>query len=385
MRIGIITGEYPPLEGGVGAYTQILARALADAGHDVFIFTSAQAQEADSRLHLSAVMHKWGIGSLGKIRQWAAENHLDVVSVQYQTAAFAMSPWIHFIPDVLRMTPVVTTFHDLRFPYLFPKAGRIRNGIVMHLARGSRGAIVTNTEDLQRLNTLPNVTLIPIGSNILQPPPADGEAAALRARMGASADDFLIAFFGLINHSKGLDVLLHALSLLRQRGTPTRLVIVGGSPGSSDPTNAAYLKDIQSQIERLSLTPYVHFTGFVSEADVAAWLVASDATALPFRDGASYRRGSLMAALHYGCAIITTTPAVEVAAFEHGHNMLLVPLDDASALEAALEQLYQSPELRSTLRQGAAQLARQFEWPTIAAETAAFFARASAHVSGAST
>jgi hypothetical protein len=29
MKIGLITGEYPPMQGGVGAFTQELARAMA--------------------------------------------------------------------------------------------------------------------------------------------------------------------------------------------------------------------------------------------------------------------------------------------------------------------------------------------------------------------
>ncbi|NJM39820.1 MAG: glycosyltransferase family 4 protein [Anaerolineae bacterium] len=34
MRIGLIAGEYPPLQGGLGDYTRELARALAEAGHE---------------------------------------------------------------------------------------------------------------------------------------------------------------------------------------------------------------------------------------------------------------------------------------------------------------------------------------------------------------
>ena len=39
-----MTGEYPPMEGGVGAFTQELARELAVLGHEVFIITSHKAR-----------------------------------------------------------------------------------------------------------------------------------------------------------------------------------------------------------------------------------------------------------------------------------------------------------------------------------------------------
>ena len=60
------------------------------------------------------------------------------MNIQYQTAAYGMSPFIHFLPDALRPIPVVTTFHDLRFPYLFPKAGRAAR-LDRHAARARVG------------------------------------------------------------------------------------------------------------------------------------------------------------------------------------------------------------------------------------------------------
>ena len=40
MRIAIITGEYPPMEGGVGDFTYHLSRTLSAQGHDLCILTS---------------------------------------------------------------------------------------------------------------------------------------------------------------------------------------------------------------------------------------------------------------------------------------------------------------------------------------------------------
>ncbi|MEZ4516231.1 MAG: glycogen/starch synthase [Chloroflexota bacterium] len=33
----MVTGEYPPMEGGVGAFTEQLAQALAALGHEVHV------------------------------------------------------------------------------------------------------------------------------------------------------------------------------------------------------------------------------------------------------------------------------------------------------------------------------------------------------------
>jgi glycogen synthase len=41
MRICLVTGEYPPQQGGVGDYTHELATALAALGADVTVLTNA--------------------------------------------------------------------------------------------------------------------------------------------------------------------------------------------------------------------------------------------------------------------------------------------------------------------------------------------------------
>lgn len=374
MRIGMITGEYPPMQGGVGAFTRILAGALAAQGHELYVLSRTGTHSDDSRVELSASIGNWGAGSLLAARRWARERRLDVVNIQYQTAAYGMSPFVHFLPDALRPIPVVTTFHDLRYPYLFPKAGSLRDRIVMRLARASGGVIATNHEDAARLAGLCS-SLIPIGSNIA---PRTVIKESWRAQAGATDDDYLTAYFGLVNRSKGLETLLEAVAQLRD--LPLRLVLIGAVAGSSDPTNATYMNEIDALSERLELAPFIHRTGYLEDAAVSDYLAAADVVALPFRDGASYRRGTLIAAIQHGCAVVTTQPAVPIPAFIDGENLRLVPPDDPSALADALRHLYESPEERARLRAGATALAHRFDWSEIARATADCFAR----VTGAS-
>lgn len=372
MRIGFITGEYPPMQGGVGSYTQVLAETFAAQGHDPYVLTDITAGERAEPFPVRGGVATWGITGLREARRWAKRHALDVVNIQYQTAAFRMSPFVHFLPDALRFVPVVTTFHDLRVPYLFPKAGALREWIVMRLARASAGVIATNDDDFARLSDHPQAALIPIGSNIRAEIPPDFEAAAWRLEHKIDADEYLIAYFGLINHSKGVDLLLHSLKALRDDGIRARLVIVGGGAGSSDPTNREAVHEIEMQIVQSGTAPYVLQTGFVEDDKVAGWLTAADVIALPYRDGASYRRGSLMAALHYGGAIITTQPAAPIPAFEHGANLWLVR-PETDDLTDALRHLYENPQIRAALKNGARALAHAFSWTHIAHDTLALY------------
>ena len=374
MRVGIVTGEYPPMQGGVGAFSQILARGIARRGHDVQLFSERRARSVDPPLSGSTAT--WGPTSPLAIRRWAKGRRLELVNLQFQTAAYAMSPWIHFLPRVPGSIPLVTTFHDLRVPWLFPKAGRLRQRFVDGLARASAGVICTNHEDCSRLAASVALrAMIPIGSNILTPGPSAFDPALWRRRAGVDSDEFLIVWFGLINHSKGLESLLRSVAALRDDGVKTRLALVGGGAGHSDRSNAALGARIDELVAGLGLEDGLHRTGFLPDAEVAAWLRAGDLVALPFLDGASFRRGSLMAAIHHGCAVLTTSPQVDVPEFVHGKNLWLAPAGDDDALRSALAHLAAAPDTRARLRAGARRLAHRFDWDAIVDSTIAFFGR----------
>jgi glycosyltransferase involved in cell wall biosynthesis len=390
LRIGLLTGEYPPSQGGVGDFTRELARALAELGHAVHVITGP-ARQPDAPManpqslipHLqSPFVHRailrWDWSSLFVVRMLARELGLQAVNLQYQAAAYGLAAPVHFLPRVVGV-PCAVTFHDLRVPYLFPKAGPLRWRTVLALARAARAAVVTNAEDELRLRRAGGVRClaqIPIGSNIAPDLPADYERAAWRRRLGVAEAECLLGYFGFLNASKGGETLVRALALLRRQGWPARLVLIGAQAGGSDPTDAGYGARVEALAQELGVAPLIQATGFVPPAEVSAHLDSCDLLVLPYEDGASFRRGSLIAGLAHGCAIVSTTPAVPQPGLADGENLRLVPPGDAEACAAAAAELMDSPELRRRLSSGAQALAREFTWDKIAARTAEVLASA---------
>jgi glycosyltransferase involved in cell wall biosynthesis len=374
MRIGIITGEYPPMQGGVGAYTSIVAHRLHELGHEVYIFTSAENVQEVEGIHVTTWTGGWNWRVWGAIAEWAKTHYLCIVNLQFQTAAFDMSPWVHFLQNRLDV-PLVTTFHDLRHPYLFPKAGGLRDWIVRYLARSSAGVITTNHEDYAQIAHLPHLAMIPIGSNIHVPNKENYTVSSWREKMDIQEHQFLLAHFGFVNHSKGLETLLDAIALIKRQGIPICLMMIGGRVGSSDATNATFVQKIDAQIARLGLDDDVHWTGFVNDDEVSGYLWAADVTTLPYRDGASFRRGSLMAAIEHQCAIVSTEPKVAIPEFQHGKNIILCPPDDVDSLAKTLIYLYEHRDAIEKLQMGAAELRHHFNWQTIVNQTVQFFER----------
>jgi glycosyltransferase involved in cell wall biosynthesis len=303
------------------------------------------------------------------------EHDLDLVNLQYQAAAYNMrSPAANLIPWRLRgVVPTAVTFHDLRVPYLFPKAGPLRRRAVNFMARRAHGCIATNAADAAALRGagITAVTTIPIGSNIHPFPVSAAQIAACRAELGLAEGETLLAYFGFLNESKGAETLLRALAALE---SSVHLVFIGGRTGSSDTANnAAYLAQLDQLIVDLQLGERVHWTGFVADGAVSTHLQAAQMVVMPYRDGASLRRGTLMAALAHGRPLITTQPQQPTGALEDSENCLLVPADDAAAVAAAVRRLQADPAWASGLGTAAAATAEQFSWEKIAARTADFF------------
>ena len=376
MRIGMVTGEYPPMEGGVASFTRDLARELVAMGHDLYIFTRAEAagSSEDGIAISGAVEAKWGWATNRQIRDWARTNRLDIVNVQFQTAAFDMHPAIHWLPSRLREAACVVTFHDLRVPYLFPKAGPLREWIVRRLAHSADGAIAPDRGDEHTLRDvwhIQPVRWVPIGSNVPTDPPPGYDRAAWRAQLGAGTDDLLIAYFGFLNESKGVLVLVEALARLVERGVPARLVMIGGRAGASDPTNQIYAKRVDALIAARGLDGRVHRTGFVPNEQVSGCFFSADLVALPYLDGISLRRGTLMAALELGRAIVTTPARADAP--ELDGVVETVPAGDPVALAERIEALWRSPSRRQALETAAMRAAGRFTWPGIARETLALY------------
>lgn len=401
MKIGLVTAEYEPMQGGVGDFTREVGKALVALGHEVHVITNLGGQSATFHpegggLQVERVISGWGWGCWRALDQAAQRLQLDVVNIQYQAAAYKMHPAVNLLPLARRIfprrhrshpLPAVVTFHDLKVPYLFPKAGRLRWQAVLTLARYADGVIVTNQEDEATLHsTFPTlkskIARIPIGSNIAPDLPDGYNRDEQRADWGVRPGEILVGYFGFLHPLKGGELLIRALAELAGEEQAVKLLHVGGRTGSSDPsTNAAFAARVESLARELGVSERVIATGYTPPHAVTANFYATDVFALPYLEGASLRHGTFHAALAHGRAIVTTRPPVPLAELCDGENVLLVPPNDAHALAEGIRRVVAEPGLRARLERGAAELAQQFTWDRIAARTVTVYERAIRRVS----
>jgi glycosyltransferase involved in cell wall biosynthesis len=393
MHIALLSAEYFPQPGGVGDYTRRLGLALAAQGQRVAVIGGTAARPPAATppdpLTLLPVVEAWDWRCWPAVIQALDRLRPAVLHIQYQTGAYSMHPAINLLPWRLRSLPrrprLLVTFHDLLEPYLLPKAGLLRRWVTRRLAADADAVVATNPADAATLAARqPHLLLdtIPIGSNIPLAPPASYQRAAWRAQLGVAPGERLVAYFGLLSRSKGVDLLLDALEQLPP--TPRmRLLLVGGQ--ATTPHDRAYAATLAPRLAAAQQQGQLIQTGHVEAAHVSAHLLASDIVALPFRDGASLRSGSLLAALTHGAALVTTRTAADAPAatgLVDGEHALLVPPGDSAALAAALHRLAADDALRQRLGQAAATLGASFDWNQIAHRHAQRYGRLMETTSG---
>jgi glycosyltransferase involved in cell wall biosynthesis len=148
------------------------------------------------------------------------------------------------------------------------------------------------------------------------------------------------------------------------------LLLIGGGAGQTDRTNVAYAEHLRRRAQEASLADRIIWTGYVDAADVSAYLQAADVVVLPYRDGVSLRRGTLMAALSHSCAVVSTAPPAPMPDLERA--MILSRANDAIDLQRAIRQSL-DPAAQERLRTAAGTIAATFTWESIAAAHTAVY------------
>lgn len=374
-KVLFVTGEYPPMVGGVGRFTAELAGALQAQGAQVAVLTDEQvtASAESDAVRVLPGRRNWGWGILSELPARARAVGAEWVHVQYQTAAYRMHPAINTLPYFLRRQGLraAWTYHDLRIPYLFPKAGaRLRNWVTRLPLRAADAVVVTNQSDWEAVQgqvQRGQLHRIPIGNDIKSRRFSAEERIERRAARGYGSGQLVLGYFGFLNASKGGLTLVETLAALAGEGLDVHLLMIGERVGASDETNFRYLQRVEASIAEHGLENRVQWTGHQPDDEVAADFNAIDVLVMPYEDGMSMRRSTLTAALANGCAIVTTHPQDPTPELRADSDLTLVPPRDPAAAAEAVRRIAEDPRLAEKLRVNARKAARQFSWEVIAA------------------
>jgi glycosyltransferase involved in cell wall biosynthesis len=160
-----------------------------------------------------------------------------------------------------------------------------------------------------------------------------------RAQPEPPAPPVVVTMVARLLRDKGVQDFVQAARLLRERGLPVTMQLVGGVD-AGNPASAT-----QDEVDAWQQEGCVRALG--ERSDVAALYAASHIAVLP-----SYREGlpkSLIEAAACARAVVTTDVPGCRDAIEPGETGLLVPVRDAQALADAIARLAEDPALRQSM------------------------------------
>lgn len=296
MKILFLSTQ-PPTVCGVGDYTVRLAEAL-----------QRQGMEATIEAHSA-----WKTKVLGQVLQKIAQS--DVVHLQYPTVDFKTS-LVPLLALTLSHTPTVLTLHE------YSQSHPLRRMFVQWLCRTAKCVVFVENQERQHLNTRisslkTKSVVIPIASNIPKGTPRPKAPRSL-------------VHFGLIRPERGLEEFLKVAGML-----PNWDIQVIGQVQQGQ-------ESYFSQIKQLPEAQNVKWTLGLSPEAVAEQLAGIQFAYLPFPDGASPRRGSLLACLLNGVHCITTRGQNTPIDFQHCMDFTDNPQQTATRLQALAMQPQQA-------------------------------------------
>lgn len=273
----MVTGSYPPEACGVGDYTAKLVEALKDGNNEIQV----------------ELIHggNWGLwDTMDKFREIKARG-VDILHIQYPTMGYRGGLAPRLLPCLF--SPSIVSFHEFSNFNLKGRIGTIPLGLC-----ADRIVFSSSFEREALLYYYPwkrNVSkVIPIGSNI---PSSDNRWKNY---------DYIV-YFGLIAPNKGLEDFLLLASLSQTRDYDFHYTVLGKVP---EPFARYYLA-LRKKTEHMP----IEWAIGLSEEEVMRKLASAGFGYLPFPDGASERRGSLLALLANGVITVTKVGAQTPACF----------------------------------------------------------------------
>jgi len=392
MRVLMVSWEYPPvIVGGLGRHVHALATALAAAGHDVVVI-ARHPFGTDAETHPTARVDLDGVRVL---RVAEDPPHLEFVRdlvawtlglghamLRAVTAFLRESDWrpevvhahdwlvAHAAIGLADLTgaPLVATLHATEAGrhggWLSAPLNQQVHSVEWWLAR--RADIVVTCSQAMRAEVAGLFDLDRADVAVVH----NGIAATGwdRPRELPEGPPTLL-YLGRLEWEKGIHDLIAALPAIRRAHPQTRLLLAG---------TGSCIDWLADRARAARVRRAVTLLGHVDDAALGSLLAAASAVVLPSR----YEPFGIVAleAAAVGVPLVASRAGGLGEVVVDGVTGLSFDPGDVRGIAAAVVAALDDPDA-ATERAAAARdrLGREFAWPTIAAETAALYARAAPH------
>jgi D-inositol-3-phosphate glycosyltransferase len=395
LRIAMLayhSDPYGPLggkkSGGMNVYVRNLSSALAQLGHQVDVYTRAwEARKRESVVEsnlrqfqvaagpfvaetatLINYVDEFAKGILEKGRDY------DLVHAHYWLSGLAGLS----IRDHLKI-PLINSMHTLGLV-----KERVMRGVqsendqrileerrILQASDQVIASTIAEQADLQWLYEVQGskVSQVQPGVDLSLFKPIEMNAA--RRNLNLNSDDRNLLFVGRIDPIKGLDVLISALSKMKNKDA--RLIVIGGENSEPDENKNSLAKELLNQSKSLDVVNRVIFAGSKSQEELVNYYNACDAVILP----SHHETFGLVALEAMACRrpVIASRVGGLADFVSENETGLLANANDASDLAAKIDELLENETLREEMAAKAHEFANSSSWNDCAVEMASIYKR----------
>jgi len=340
--------------------TRDIAKHLSARGHSVHILTLLEEGQSRESVETGVTVHRISFPKLRfvgfPIFCLAMVSRLrkidpDIVHIQgFWIASFGL------LAGKLLRKPYVVWSHGYAWSQMYIPSRF--SSCVTTIALKDADAIIALSdhmkEEIQRVwpRDMPSIFTIPNGIDL--PGFERVSRNAARIYLGIGEDDTIVLYVGRLHSAKGLPYLVEAMSLLRQRESRARLVLVGDGDER---------ERLELLVDYLGLSTCVRFIGRVEPEGVQAYLAASDVFVLP-----SEREGFgnvLLEAMAAELPIVATNVGGIPSIIEDETNGFLVEPRDAAQIADKVALILNSPLLRLSMSKNNRKRVQQYSWESV--------------------
>jgi glycogen(starch) synthase len=390
MRVLMLSWEYPPVVvGGLGRHVHALATHLVSLGHEVVVLCRHDAGTDASTHPTSDTVHE----GVRVVRVAEDPTHLtfekDLVAWTLAMghgmvrAGLGLGSWR---PDVVHAhdwlvthpaialadflgVPLVATIHATEAGrhsgWLSQPLNQQIHSVEWWLANRADALITCSAAMRAEVAHLFEVPDIEVIHNGISPRGWRPPAASVRAARAAHSPDGapVVVYFGRLEWEKGVHDLLAALPRVRRAFPGTRLVVAGQGRQASA---------LVEQARKLRVRRSVDFVGHLPDRSLVALLAAADVVVLPSR----YEPFGIVAleAAAAGAPLVASTAGGLAELVVDGVTGLSVTPGDVAGIASAVRTVLTDPASAARRARAAkSRLAAEFDWQTIAEQTAAVY------------